>query len=70
MSRQSLIKARSFYVATESSCVVIEFGLGWGFHVTTEYYYVATESSRTWVSMSRHKVLCLDSGPRCRVATR
>ena len=41
MSRQSLIKAKSFYVVTEYSCVATEFDLDWGF-------YVATESSRTW----------------------
>ena len=41
MSQQILIKARSFYVATE-------FGLGWGFYVSTKYYYIAIESSGTW----------------------
>ena len=60
-----MIKARSFYVATEYSCVATKFGLGWGFYVATEYYYVVTESSKTWVSMSQHSVLCHDSGARC-----
>ena len=42
MSQQSLIKARSFYVAIEYSCVTIEFGLGMGFYVAIVYYYVVT----------------------------
>ena len=28
LSRQSLVKARSFYVTTEYFCIVTEFGLG------------------------------------------
>ena len=39
MLRQSLIKAKSFYVAIEYSCAAIEFGLGWGFYVATKYLY-------------------------------
>ena len=34
--RQSLVKAKSFYVATE-------FGLRWGFYVATEYFQVTAE---------------------------
>ena len=41
MSRHNLIKAKSFYLATEYSCVVTEL------YVVIEYYYVVTESSRT-----------------------
>ena len=37
LSRQSLVKARNFYVATVYFCVVIDFGLGWGFYVSTEF---------------------------------
>ena len=43
MSRQSLVKARSFYVATEYFCVVTKFGLRRGFYVATEHFHVATE---------------------------
>ena len=28
---------------TEYFCVMIEFGLGWGFYVATEYVYIAIE---------------------------
>ena len=48
MSRQSLVKTKSFYVATELAkvkriYVATEFGLGWGFYVATEFSYVVTE---------------------------
>ena len=36
MSQQSLVKARSFYVATENFCITTEFGLGQGSYVTTK----------------------------------
>ena len=36
MFRQSLVKAKSFYVA-------IEFSLGQGFYVATKCFYVAIE---------------------------
>ena len=43
MSRQSLVKARCFYVMTEYCCVAPEFSLRQGFYVATKYFYVATE---------------------------
>ena len=55
MSRQSLVKTKSFYVltkyfyvATELAkvkriYVAIDFGLGWGFYVAIEYSYIETE---------------------------
>ena len=55
MSQQILVKTKSFYVATKYFYVAtelakvnriyiaIEFGLGWGFYVTIEYSYFATE---------------------------
>ena len=43
VSRQSLVKARIFYVATEYFCVAIEFGLGQGCYVATRCFYVMTE---------------------------
>ena len=36
-SGQSLVKAKSFYIAIEYFCVTAEFGLGWGFYVVTEF---------------------------------
>ena len=43
MSRHSLVKARSFYVAIKYFCVATEFGLDRGFWVATEYFLVAAE---------------------------
>ena len=43
LSRQSLVKASSFYVMIEYFCVATKFGLGWGFYVAIEYFHVATE---------------------------
>ena len=36
-SRQSLVRAKSFYVVTKYFCVSIEFDLGWGFYVSIEF---------------------------------
>ena len=44
MSRQSLVKARSFYVAIEYFCVMIEFSLGWGFCVVTLSIFLSRPS--------------------------
>ena len=37
MSRQSVVKERSFYVATKYFCLATEFDLGWGFYVAIEF---------------------------------
>ena len=39
MSRQSLVKARSFYVATK-------FGFGQGFYIATKCFYAVIESGQ------------------------
>ena len=43
MSRQSLFKARSFYVMTQYFYVATEFGLGQGSYVVTKCFYATTE---------------------------
>ena len=43
MSRQSLVKPRSFDVVIEYFYVATEFGLGWIFYVAIEYFHVAAE---------------------------
>ena len=42
-SKQSFVKARSFYVGTKYFCVTIELGIGWGFYVAIEYSSIAIE---------------------------
>ena len=43
VSRQSLVKARTFYVVIEYFHIATKFGLERGFYVAIEYFHVATE---------------------------
>ena len=53
-SRQSLFKARSFYVTTE-------FSLGQGFYVATNWFYAMTKFGQDQEFLCHDKIfLCLD----------
>ena len=61
MSQQSLVKARSFYVATEYFCVTTKFGLVQGFYVATKCFYAAMKFGQDQEFLCRKKIfLCRD----------